>query len=222
MARRPAEGVVDEIGSARAQPAAAAPKPVAVAKKPAKPKSGLFYFLSLLGSFGICGLFPATTLLVAACMLPTVIMYLLDVHPRRHATKTVAWANLAGALIMAMELWSSERSLDTAFDIMVSPFTWATVLCAASIGWAIQFVVPRMVRGYLDISHKVQQKDLTGKQTALEKEWGMDVRDEAPIEELEMARAEVKAMQELADELEEEAAEEAAEAKEDAAKGAPS
>ena len=215
---KPSSGVVDEIGSARNPTAAApAPKPAAV-KKPAKPRSGLFYFLSLLVSFGVCGLFPETALLIAGCMIPTMIVYLLDVNPRRHATKTVAWCNLAGALIIAISLWNSERSIANALEIMMSPFTWALVLCSASVGWAIQFVVPRMVRAYLDISQKVQQNDLTNRQTVLEKEWGTDVRNEAPTEELELLMAEIKAVKDAA--AEEETLER--EIREDASEEAPS
>lgn len=183
-----------------------------------KPKSGLFYFLSLLAAFAVCGLFPATTLLIAACMTPTAVVYLLDIHPRRHATKTIAWANFAGAMIVTFDLWQSERSLDTAFDIMMSPFTWATVLCAASVGWVIQFIVPRLVMGYLDISQKVQEKDLIKKQKALEKEWGTIVREEAPLEELETIRAEVKAKKESAKKEEVEADQQASDENEEAAR----
>lgn len=224
MADKAGRRGVDEIGSARnVSRRPSAPKAASAAQKPAKPKSGMFYFISLLVSFGICGLFPATTLLMAACMLPTVIMYLLDMHPRRHATKTVAWANLAGALITAFGLWEAERGLATAFQIMMSPFTWALVLLSASIGWAIQYIAPRLVRGYLDVSLAVQEKDLIKRQSDLEKEWGLDIRDMAPLEELEKIRNEMKAQNDDTDAAAEPHKEPSAAQKEEGAQnGAPS
>lgn len=149
-----------------------------------KQRSPVFYSVIIALSAITCLLFYETVLLLAVGMLPSGVAYLIDTHPRRYATKTVAWMNLAGALIVAFELWESDTSLATTFDLLSDPVNWVIMLGGAGIGWIIHFSVPGMVLRYLDLSLDRQRNRLRETQEELEKEWGKEVRANAPLERL--------------------------------------
>ena len=191
MAKAPQQGLVDEIGGARRPAASAAPTaaPKAAADAAKKKRSPGFYYMMIALSLVTCVLFYETAILITVSMLPTGVAYVIDTHPRRYATKTVAWANLAGALIVTFDLWAGDRTLATAFDLMSDPFNWVIVLGAAGVGWGIHFMVPDMVLRYLDISLDLKRKGLHERQKTLEKEWGKEVRRDSPMEDLARAEA---------------------------------
>lgn len=147
-------------------------------------RSPMFYAFAMVFSILVCLLFYETVLLLAAGMLPTVVAYMVDTHPRRHATKTVAWMNLAGAMIVAFELWESGTSLSTAWDLLSDPFNWLIMLGGAGLGWVIHYAVPGLVLRYLDVDLNLRRKRLHETQEQLEKEWGKDVRANAALERL--------------------------------------
>lgn len=177
-------GLVDEIGSANKAPEAPAARPVEQQKPPKKRKSAGYYTLAIALSVLTCLLFYETVFLIGIGMLPSGVAHLIDTHPRRYAAKTVAWTNLAGALVIALELWGGDRSLETAFALLQDPLNWIIMLGAAAIGWIIHFVVPGMVRRYLDISLAMRKRSVQDKMNKLILEWGTDVKQAAPSEEL--------------------------------------
>lgn len=179
------QDLVDEIGSNRtAQQKPAAPKPDAKEEPPKKQRSAAWYSMAFFISILTCVLFYETVLLLSVAMAPTGVAYLIDTNPRRHATKTVAWTNLAGALIVTFDLWGSDRTLATTIDLLSDPFNWVFMLGGAGAGWIIHFVVPGIVFRYLTLSLDLRRKSLKDEMEKLEKEWGEDVRGNAPLEEL--------------------------------------
>lgn len=187
MARSPDNDLVDEIGSARAPQAAPAPvNRGANQARGAAPKkrSAGYYTIIMAFSCLICLFFYETVILLAVGMLPTGVAYLIDTHPRRYATKTVAWTNLAGALIVAFDLWGGDVSLASTIDLLRDPMNWIIMLGAAGVGWGVHFMVPGMVLRYLDLSLEMRRKSIKESQKDLEKEWGSEVRKSAPLDEL--------------------------------------
>jgi len=138
------------------------------------------FFISIL----TCLLFYETVLLLSVAMAPTGVAYLIDTNPRRHTTKTVAWANFAGALIVTFELWGADRTLQTTIDLLSDPFNWIFMLGGAGAGWIIHFIVPGVVFRYLTISLDLRRKTLKDDLEKIEKEWGEGVRGSAPLDEL--------------------------------------
>lgn len=177
-----------------------------------KPKrsAGFFTFV-MICSILMTLLFKETVLLLTIGMIPTGVAYLIDTHPRRHATKTVAWANLAGALIVALELWKGEISLSSAIDLLQNPINWLIMLGSATIGWIIHWIVPLMVLRYLSLSMEMRRRTMREKQKEMEKEWGTQVRGKAPLDELAELEAGPITDDETAETEEEEAMERARE-----------
>lgn len=157
---------------------------------PAPPKHSVMFVLTVFVlSVMTCVLFYSTVLLLTVGMLPTGVAYMIDTHPRRYATKTVAWANLAGALVVTLDLWSADQSLSTAIDLLQDPLNWIIMLGGAGVGWIIYFIVPGVVLRYLGLSFEMRRKTLKDKMIELEKEWGEGVRHLAPLDDLEEIEA---------------------------------
>lgn len=193
MARSPNKDLVDEIGSARETQGAPAPVNRDGAQNkadaPKKKRSAGYYTIIMAFSCLICLFFYETVILLAVGMLPTGVAHLIDTHPRRYATKTVAWTNLAGALIVAFDLWGGDVSLASTFDLLRDPMNWVIMLGAAGVGWGIHFTVPGMVLRYLELSLEMRRKAIKDSQKDLEKEWGTEVRKAAPLDELAAVEA---------------------------------
>ncbi|MDF1750362.1 MAG: hypothetical protein P1V34_15955 [Alphaproteobacteria bacterium] len=151
----------------------------------AKPKrSAGFVTMVMCCSIIMTVLFKETVLLLTIGMIPTGVAYLIDSNPKRYATKTVAWANLAGALIIALELWKGEISISSAIDLLQNPINWLIMLGSATIGWIINWIVPLLVLRYLGMSMEMRRRSFREKLKELEKEWGTQIRGTAPLEEL--------------------------------------
>lgn len=148
-------------------------------------------FLALFIAIILVALFFDSVILLAAGMIPTGVAYLTDRGPRKHAARTVAWMNLAGCLIVILDLWSGGGSLDHAIELLMDPLNWVLMFGFAGIGWVIYFTLPPIVSGYLALSQEMQLKDLAKRQKTLEKEWGGDVRKNAPLERLDMIEEEI-------------------------------
>ncbi|MBP5856507.1 hypothetical protein KAJ83_05770 [Marivibrio halodurans] len=148
-------------------------------------------FLALFIAIILVTLFFDSMILLAAGMIPTGVAYLTDRGPRKHATRTVAWMNLAGCLIVILDLWGGGGSLDHAIRLLMDPLNWVLMFGFAGIGWVIYFTLPPIVSGYLALSQEMQLKDLAKRQKALEKEWGSDVRKNAPLDRLDMIEEEI-------------------------------
>ncbi|RED53638.1 hypothetical protein [Aestuariispira insulae] len=164
MAKKPAKK------SAKAKPAVAKKSPM---------RSPLVWLLIIIVA-GV--LFPATMLLIVSGMVPTLVAFIVDNHPRRHATRTVAYLNMAGTFIVAMDMWQSgDDSLQRAAEMLGDPINWGIMFGLAGLGWAIYYTLPPLVLSVKTISNDVQMKKLKQRQLELTKEWGLEVADTAPL-----------------------------------------
>lgn len=151
------------------------------------PKRVLALFIAII----LVVLFFDSVILMAAGMIPTGVAYLIDRGPRKHAMRTVAWTNLAGCLVVVLDLWTGGGSIDRAIELLTDPFNWVIMFGSAGFGWVIYFTLPPIVAGYLTLSQEMKLKELAKVQKTLEKEWGKDVRKNAPLDRLEAVEEEI-------------------------------
>ncbi|MCR9219140.1 MAG: hypothetical protein NXI21_02830 [Alphaproteobacteria bacterium] len=151
--------------------------------------------LSLVIAIILVVLFFDSVIVLAAGMIPTGVAYLVDRRPQRYAARTVAWMNLAGCLVVVLDLWDGGGSIDRAIELLLDPVNWVIMFGSAGFGWVIYFTLPPIVSGYLALSQEMRLKDLAKKQKSLEKEWGEEVRKSAPLDRLEALEAEIAAAQ---------------------------
>lgn len=159
----------------------------------AKKASGGARALSLVIAVVLVTLFFDSVLVLGAGMIPTGVAYLIDRHPRKYAARTVAWMNLAGCLIVVLDLWDGAGSIEAAIEILMNPINWTIMFGSAAFGWIIYFTLPPMVAGYLQLSQEMKLKELAKSQKTLEKEWGKEVRRDAALDRLETVEEELAA-----------------------------
>lgn len=135
---------------------------------------------------GVIAFFFLSTMIVLLCgMLPTIAAYMIDANAKKYAARTVGVLNFAGCMPIAAELWAGGQTIDFAVELLLDPFNWLIMLGAAAIGWVLYFTLPPVVGTYLAISFESRIKSETDKQEGLVKEWGTDVAQRAPVDQLE-------------------------------------
>ena len=126
-------------------------------------------------------LFPATVLLMICGMVPTLVAFIVDNNPRRHATRTVMYLNMAGTFIVALDMWQSgDNSWERAAEMLGDPINWAIMFGLAAVGWMLYYALPPIVLSVKTISNDLQMKKLKQRQLELTKEWGTEVASTAP------------------------------------------
>ncbi|MEQ8602434.1 MAG: hypothetical protein RIB45_03875 [Marivibrio sp.] len=159
----------------------------------AKRASGGARALSLVIAVVLVTLFFDSVMVLAGGMIPTGVAYLVDRHPRKYAARTVGWMNLAGCLIVVLDLWDGGGSIEAAFELLMDPINWTIMFGSAAFGWIIYFALPPIVGGYLQLSQEMKLKELAKTQKTLEKEWGKEVRRDADLDRLEAVEDELAA-----------------------------
>ena len=153
--------------------------------------------LILLIGIVLVAVFFDSVIVLSAGMIPTAVAFLIDRNPRKHTARTVSWMNLAGCLIVLLDLWAGGGgSVDKALEILAVPLNWLIMFGAAAVGWGIFYAVPPVVAGYLSLSNEMKLRELAKTQKRLEREWGIEVRDAAPLRDLEGVEEELAASQE--------------------------
>ncbi len=142
------------------------------------------FALALAVAAVIAFFFLSTMLLFVCGMAPTLAAYMIDTNPRKYAAKTVGVLNLAGCIPVAADLWAGGQTVDYALELLVDPINWLIMLGAAAVGWLLYFSLPPIVGTYLSISFDGRIKSAEEKQKTLVKEWGTDVAQRAPVDDL--------------------------------------
>jgi len=116
-----------------------------------------------------------STLILAVGLVPTAVAALVDHHPERAGTITVGSVNLAGALVVLMELWAGGHSLSLAGHLLAEPINWVIMYGAAGLGAGILNSVPSVFASFAVIRLKAQVAQLRRLQSDLVTEWGESV-----------------------------------------------
>lgn len=135
----------------------------------------------LVITIGLVIVFPATVLIFAAGMTPTLVARVVDTAPRKYATLTVGYMNIAGCIMVALEMWmSGDSSWTKALSLLGDPLNWFIMFAAAGAGWGLYYSIPPVVASYMTVTSESKLKALTEKQQKLIREWGQEVKDQAP------------------------------------------
>lgn len=136
-------------------------------------RSGQPSWLRGLGCGVLIMLNPATGLLLAVLMSPSVLMRVLDREPERHASRVVFLSNLAGSVGALVTLWrEGVPSLATAFDQLGEPSTIATAWAAAAAGWLGSELASQLALAWLSGGARRQMRETRVAADRLVAEWG--------------------------------------------------
>ena len=120
--------------------------------------------------------FYASLIIFAVGMVPTIVAYLIDATRKKYATRTVGYMNFTGCIIISIDMWTGDSSLDTAIDIISDPLNLLLVYGIAAFGWVIYFGTLPVVGVYLAITNDVRLKTQKTRQEDIVKEWGDGVQ----------------------------------------------
>ena len=124
-----------------------------------------------------CGVFimlnPASGLLLAVLLSPSVLMRVLDREPERSASRVVFLSNLAGTVGAVVALWrEGVPTLASTFDVLAMPATIATAWAAAAAGWLGSELASQLALAWLSAGARRQMRDARAAADLLVAEWG--------------------------------------------------
>ncbi|WP_420549145.1 hypothetical protein [Curvivirga sp.] len=134
-------------------------------------------------------IFFSTAIVIAGGMIPTGVAYFVDKSEGKYATRTVGYMNIAGAIYVCMDMWSSgDNTVERALTLLSDPLNWLIMFGTAGAGWIIYFMLPPVVFSYLHAYSLIRNKKIKEQQDALVKEWGEVVRETAPMVSADLMR----------------------------------
>ena len=130
---------------------------------------------------------PATTLIIAVGILPTLATALGDNNGDRRATLAVGVPNLAGILPVLLMLWQghsgggshgSAHGIDSAFALLLQPLSWLLLYGGAGLGTVVYYLLPRAISQFAAARAESGIEARRGYQRLLERAWGPTIRAE--------------------------------------------
>ncbi len=140
----------------------------------AKPaRSGQPGWLRGLGCGVLIALNPASGLLLAVLLSPSVLMRVLDREPERSASRAVFLSNLAGTVGAVVALWrNGVPTLGASLDLLGQPATIATAWAAAAGGWLGSELLSQLALAWLTAAARHEMRDVGASVERLVAEWG--------------------------------------------------
>lgn len=132
--------------------------------------------LVFLGMFVFGMLFALPTMMVLTLgLLPTLVAFVVDLHPRKYAARSVGSLNFAGTLPFLVSLWSGTHDLMSAMKILTDVYAWLVIYSAAAVGWVIYLGMPQVSGFLMEINAARRIRALDARRRKLIAEWGDEV-----------------------------------------------
>lgn len=131
----------------------------------------LFFGVFILGM-----LFALPTMLVLTVgLLPTLVAFVVDLHPRKYATRAVGFLNIAGTLPFLISLWTGPHSLMEAMKILTDVVAWLVIYASAAFGWVLHLWMPTVAGFILQANAVRRLRRLESDQKRLVAQWGKGI-----------------------------------------------
>lgn len=110
-------------------------------------------------------------------LLPSLLTYIIDSHPRRAAFKTVLSCNVAVALHPIWDMYSRgvRMSHERFAESLGNLHMWLFIYMGAAAGWGLIFFCRFLAHFTVDTYHDYQLQHLHKQQEWLTKEWGNSI-----------------------------------------------
>ena len=128
-------------------------------------------------------LFAATSIILIAGMLPSIVAGYLDQTKEKMRGITIGAMNLAGCTPFVMHLWMTETTVDNALNILTDPLVWMIMYGAAAIGYCIEWAVVGTVSVFMGERAQVRIKSIEKQQEQLRERWGEEVSGTMPLDQ---------------------------------------
>ncbi|MFM2128654.1 MAG: hypothetical protein RL477_200 [Pseudomonadota bacterium] len=113
-----------------------------------------------------------TMLVLTLGLLPTLVAFVVDVHPRKYAARCVGFLNFAGTLPFLVSLWTGHHTLISAMKILTDVYAWLVIYSAAAVGWVIYAGMPSVAGILMAINAARRIRRLDAARKKLIAEWG--------------------------------------------------
>jgi hypothetical protein len=120
---------------------------------------------------------PATVIVAAFGMMPTVVAYIVDRTDQKYAAFCVGSLNFCGVFPFILEVWTGDNTPSQAFQILTNVFKLLMMYGAASMGWMLYSLIPPIVSIILVMVAQRRVEQLKQIQEALVAEWGPEVSE---------------------------------------------
>jgi hypothetical protein len=113
-------------------------------------------------------------LFILLAMLPAIMAYFIDNHPKKAMFKTILACNFAStlpSLVPMIKAGLAMKQLDVS-AIMGNPSTWLFVYSGAAAGWCLVFLCRMVARFIMILSYEYNIIHLEWVQRRLTEEWG--------------------------------------------------
>jgi hypothetical protein len=128
------------------------------------------------GVFIVGMIFALPTMLVLTLgLLPTLVAFVVDMHPRKYLARSVGFLNFAGTLPFLVSLWTSHHDLISAMKILTDVYAWLVIYSAAAVGWVIYLGMPQVSGFLMEINAARRIRALDARRRKLIAEWGDEV-----------------------------------------------
>lgn len=114
-------------------------------------------------------------LVLAVCLIPTLITYLIDRERDKYFTLSVGSLNLCGAIPALVDLWLEGQTFDSAFVVILDPLSWLVAYGAAGVGLLIHLGMPPIIATYYAMASEARIRNLGQRQKLLIDAWGEEI-----------------------------------------------
>lgn len=109
-------------------------------------------------------------------LLPTVLAFIIDDHPRKHVYKAVLACNLAGMLPPLSHMVGTRVTSSALQGIISDPAVWLLIYGSAAAGWALVWICRGVAMMYMSVYTANRLSALERAQQRLVEEWGPNIR----------------------------------------------
>lgn len=141
----------------------------------AKRKTPFSVYFAILVLLTCAVVFLPSTILLAVCLLPTMVAALIEQSRPKTLWITVGALNFAGVFPAWFGLWEGGHTLSMAWQLIVQPRTLLIAYGGAAAGWVIYLNLTPMVAGFVAGRAKGRIKDIEARQKELIRKWGEEV-----------------------------------------------
>ena len=116
-----------------------------------------------------------TILVLTVSLLPSLVAFVVDLHPRKFAARSVVCLNLAGTIPFLVPLWTHGNNVESAIKIVLDPFAWLVMYSAAGMGWLMHMGMPGIAGIIMEFDARRRIRAIQVRQQKLVEEWGEEV-----------------------------------------------
>lgn len=157
-----------------------------MSKKGAKNKKNLWSRLKiqvfLVGFLVLSAVFLPTAVLLFISLLPMFVAFFVDPTRKKLKAVTVGAMNMAGCMPFLMELWTTDHTLEKAFNIIFDPMAIIVIYAAAGVGYLIDWTMTSLVANIVYQQALLRKKAIEERQAQLVERWGLEVNGTIPLD----------------------------------------